>query len=80
MRRFAVQAIAVFLSVGLLTYLSDHFGYRSGFNALWMFGLPIAVAVFANRDGASRCLAGLVLFVLGPIASIVTAAVFGLGM
>ena len=80
MRRFAVQAIVVLLSVGFLTYLSDHFGYRSGFNALWMFGLPIAAAFFANKDAASRCLAGLVLFVLGPLASMATAAIFELGV
>jgi hypothetical protein len=79
MRRFGYQAVAVFLTVGFLTYLTDHLGFRSGFNTLWMFGLPIAVAILANKDAASRCLAGLVLVVLSPISLMVTAAVLGLG-
>jgi len=79
MSRFVYQAIAVFTVVGFLTYLTEHFGFRSGLNMLWMFGVPVAVAIIANKDAASRCLAGLALMVLSPVATIATAAVFGLG-
>jgi hypothetical protein len=80
MRRFGYQAVVVFVTVGFLTYLTDHLGFQSGLNTLWMFGLPIAVAMLANKDAASRCLAGLGLVVLSPISLIVTVAALGLGL
>ncbi len=79
MSRFTYQVIAVFVVVGFLTYLTDRLGFRSGLNTVWMFGLPIMVAIIANKDAASRSLAGLVLVVLSPVAMMATAAVFGLG-
>lgn len=79
MRRFMYQAIAVPIVIGLMAYLTDHLGFRSGVNALWMFGLPIIVAILANKDAASRCLAGLALVVLSLVSMMATAAVFGLG-
>ena len=61
-----------------LTYLTDHLGFRAGLNALWMFGLPIGVAMLVNKDAVSRCLAGLALVLLSPVVMMVTAAAFGL--
>lgn len=80
MRRFAYQAIAVAVVVGGLTYLTDYLNFRSGLNALWMFGLPVVTAIIFNEDAASRCLAGLALVLLSPVAMMGTAAVFGLGL
>ena len=79
MSHFKYQVVAVLIVIGFLTYLTDNLDFRFGLNALWMFGLPIAVAILANKDAASRCLAGLALVVLSPISMVATAAIFGLG-
>jgi hypothetical protein len=79
MHRFSYQAIAVAIVVGPLTYVTDWLGFRSGLNTVWIFGLPIAVAILANKDAASRCLSGMALVILSPISVMATAAIFGLG-
>jgi hypothetical protein len=58
-RSIAIQVFAVAVVVGALTCLTGWFNYRSGFNVLWMLGVPIAVAVLANEDIGARTLAGL---------------------
>lgn len=79
MIRFSLQAIAVLLVSAFLAYLTDYIGFRSAWNALWIFGLPIMVAVIANNDAGSRSLASLFLMLASLIGMVAAAAVFGLG-
>jgi membrane-bound ClpP family serine protease len=78
----ARHVIQVSLVVGLVaafTLATNHLGFRSGWNLLWMLGIPFAVArAFDPGDGVWG-LAGLWLLLCGLAAMIATAAAFGLG-
>ncbi|PXA85017.1 hypothetical protein DMC47_38425 [Nostoc sp. 3335mG] len=74
-----VQGVLVTLLVGVFTFWTDCLNFHSGWNILWMIGLPLVVAVFANNDTSSRCLAGLVLIPFSFFVVMMTGAIFGLG-
>lgn len=79
MIRFGLQATAVMLVSAFLAYITDYVGFRSAWNALWIFGLPIKVAVIANDDAGSRTLASLILMLASLIGMVAAAVGLGLG-
>ena len=67
------------LLAGLATFITSYLNYRTGLNAIWMFGIPVLIAVLGNASARTRLLMSLVLLMCSLLSLMLTAAAFGLG-
>lgn len=56
MRSITVQLVAVSLIVAACSYAVIERDLETPFNLLWMVGLPVGVAISANKRAAARTL------------------------
>ena len=73
------QIIAITLTSVILTLWIDHTRFRSPVNALWMFGIPVLLAIVANPRGIRRNWMIGILIAASFVAMVTTARIFGLG-
>jgi peptidoglycan/LPS O-acetylase OafA/YrhL len=67
---FAAQVGSVALVDAGFVLLTDAISFRSPANAVWMFGLPVVVAVASNRGWRRRALMFAALMVVSCLTSI----------
>ena len=73
-----VQLLFVLLWAIGFTFLTDWYGFRSGWNILWMIFMPGAIGA-AGNVGRARQLGMTVLLIILSLATVATtAAIFGL--
>jgi len=71
-------AIAWALTTALVI-ITDRADFHSGWNAIWMIGIPFAVSRLLDRGQGLWPLGGLYLLVLNTVAMSVTAVLLGIG-
>lgn len=79
MRSILLQFVGTAVLVGLLTYFTLDTRLRSPWNVAWLFGVPVVVAIFRNRDFFSRWLMSLSLIVWAWIVCGFTGTLLGGG-
>ena len=72
------QIVAITLTSGILTLWTYHTRFQSLVNALWMFGIPVALAIVANPRGIRRGWMIAILIAISYLAVVTTAGLFGL--
>lgn len=63
--RYPLQVALVAVATVAFVLLADAFAFRSPVNLLWMFGMPMMVAVLANTGWDRRCF--MLLALLGVV-------------
>jgi hypothetical protein len=74
-----MQLLLTMFVVGLLTFVTEHWDYRSPVNLIWMIAVPVIIALLANRGAERRGLMSFVLLVCSFGTILALAAIFGLG-
>lgn len=73
-----VQVVIVVVVAASGTFAADWFGLRFLWNASWMFALPATLGILMNAGVAKQLGMTLGLIVLSILATMATAAIFGL--
>jgi hypothetical protein len=55
------QIVIVVLTIAACSYVTIYGNFASVLNLLWLFGLPIGIAIFANKGVWARVIMSLVL-------------------
>lgn len=77
MRFVLVQIAVVSLVVAACSYVAIYANFNSTLNVLWMAGLPIAIALAANRGIARKMAMAAVLLISSFIAFMAMVAATG---
>jgi hypothetical protein len=73
------QITLTVLLVSGLTLVTDRWIGPSPFNIIWMFGIPLSIAIFTSNSVKLGVIMAFVLLICSFFAIATTGAVFGLG-
>jgi len=79
LRSTGFQIALTLLLVGAAAYVTGLQGVRSGWNILWMLGVPLALALLLNPDRSSRLFMAFALIGCSLAAVVGVTLIFGFG-
>ena len=74
--RYLLQVAGVAITTTICELITDAFGFRSPANLVWMIGLPVLVAIFANVGWDRRNFMAMALIGVSMATAIVVGVNF----